>query len=122
MLGASGGSGSAAVQLAKAKGAFVIAAAGGESKVTFCKSLGADAVIDHRSDDITEATLAHTGGKGVSVVYDPVGGKAGRAGFNAIAFEGRFVVIGYASGEGYLNSPPNPAWRAAIAPKLANAF
>ena len=99
VLGASCSSGSAAVQLARAKGARVIAVAGGAEKVAFCESLGADAVIDHRSEDITARTLELTDGKGVSVVYDPVGGKAGRAAFKATAFEGRFVVIGYASGE-----------------------
>ncbi len=99
VLGASGSSGSAAVQLAKAKGAFVIAVAGGPDKAAFCERLGADAVIDYRSQNITEAARELTQGKGVSIVYDPVGGKAGRAGFKAIAFEGRFVVIGYASGE-----------------------
>jgi NADPH2:quinone reductase len=99
ILGASGSSGSAAVQLARAKGAHVIAVAGGAKKVAFCESLNADAVIDHRSEDITARTLELTDGKGVSVVYDPVGGKAGRAAFKATAFEGRFVVIGYASGE-----------------------
>ncbi len=65
----------------------------------FCESIGADAVIDHRAENITEAALALTNGRGASVVFDPVGGKAGRAGFKATAFEGRFVVIGYASGE-----------------------
>lgn len=99
VLGASGSSGSAAVQLARARGARVIAVAGGANKVAFCASLGADAIIDYRTEDITERALELTGGKGVSVVYDPVGGKAGRAGFKAVAFEGRFVVIGYASGE-----------------------
>lgn len=99
VLGASGSSGSAAVQLAKARGAYVIAVAGGPDKADFCHGLGADSVIDHRSQDITGATLELTGGKGVSVVYDPVGGKAGRAAFKATSFEGRFVVIGYASGE-----------------------
>ena len=99
VLGASGSSGSAAVQLARAKGARVIAVAGGPKKVAFCESLNADAVIDHRSEDITARALELTDGKGVSVVYDPVGGKAGRAAFKATAFEGRFVVIGYASGE-----------------------
>ena len=99
VLGASGSSGNAAVQLAKAKGARVIAVAGGPQKAAFCKSIGADEVIDRRQQDITEAALELTGGKGVSVVFDPVGGKAARAAFNAMAFEGRFVVIGYASGE-----------------------
>lgn len=99
VLGASGSSGCAAVLLARAKGARVIAVAGGPEKSAFCESLGADVVIDRRRQDITAATLEHTDGKGVSVVFDPVGGKAGRAAFKATAFEGRFVVIGYASGE-----------------------
>jgi NADPH2:quinone reductase len=99
VLGAAGSSGSAAVQLAKAKGARVIAVAGGAQKVAFCEGMGADAVIDHHREDITARALELTGGRGVSVVYDPVGGKAGRAGFDATGFEGRFVIIGYASGE-----------------------
>jgi NADPH2:quinone reductase len=99
ILGASGSSGCAAVQLAKAVGARVIAVAGGPEKSAFCSSLGADAVIDHRQEDITSATRALTEGKGVDVVFDPVGGKPGRAAFKATAFEGRFVVIGFASGE-----------------------
>ena len=98
VLGASGSSGCAAVQLAKAKGARVIAVAGGAAKGEFCARLGADAVIDHRSEDITARALELTDGDGVSVVFDPVGGKPGRAGFKALAFEGRFVIIGYASG------------------------
>jgi NADPH2:quinone reductase len=99
VLGASGSSGCAAVQLAKAKGARVIAVAGGPDKAAFCKSIGADAVIDHRSQDITATARELTDGKGASVVFDPVGGRPGRAAFKATAFEGRFVVIGYASGE-----------------------
>jgi NADPH2:quinone reductase len=99
VLGASGSSGCAAVQLARARGARVIAVAGGPEKAAFCESIGADAVIDRKQQDITEATRELTDGAGVSVVYDPVGGKAGRAAFKATAFEGRFVVIGYASGE-----------------------
>ena len=99
VLGASGSSGCAAVQLAKAKGARVIAVAGGPHKAEFCLGLGADAVIDHRSQDITASTMELTGGKGASLIYDPVGGRAGRAAFKATAFEGRFLVIGYASGE-----------------------
>ena len=87
------------MQLAKAKGAKVIAVAGGPDKSKFCMSIGADAVIDHRSEDITAVTKSLTNGKGASVVFDPVGGRAGRAAFKATAFEGRYVVIGYASGE-----------------------
>lgn len=98
VLGASGSSGCAAVQLARAKGARVIAVAGGPHKVEFCAGLGADAVIDHRSEDITTRALELTEGRGATVIYDPVGGKPGRAAFKATAFEGRFVVIGYASG------------------------
>lgn len=99
VLGASGSSGNAAVQLAKAKGARVIAVAGGPQKAAFCKSIGADDVIDRKQQDVTEAALKLTDGKGVSVVFDPVGGKAARAAFKATAFEGRFIVIGYASGD-----------------------
>ena len=99
VLGGSGSSGCAAIQLARAVGAKVIAVAGGREKSEFCASLGADAVIDHHVDDITEATRGLTEGKGASVVFDPVGGKPGRAAFKATAFEGRFVVIGFASGE-----------------------
>ena len=99
VLGASGSSGCAAVQLAKAKGARVIAVAGGPEKSAFCQRIGADAVIDRRQQDVTEAALQLTDGKGVSMVFDPVGGKAGRAAFKAMAFEGKFIVIGYASGE-----------------------
>jgi NADPH2:quinone reductase len=99
VLGASGSSGCAAVQLARARGARVIAVAGGAHKAEFCLGLGADAVIDHRSQDITDTTHELTEGRGATVIYDPVGGRAGRAAFKATAFEGRFVVIGYASGE-----------------------
>lgn len=99
VLGASGSSGAAAVQLAKAKGARVIAVAGGPEKSAYCTSIGADVVIDRKREDVTEAALSHTDGKGVSLVFDPVGGKAGRAAFKALGFEGRFLVIGYASGE-----------------------
>lgn len=99
VLGASGSSGCAAVQLAKAVGAKVIAVAGGEEKCAFVKSLGADGVVNHHTEDITAATMALTDGKGVDIVFDPVGGKPGRAAFKATGFEGRFVVIGFASGE-----------------------
>lgn len=99
VLGASGSSGAAAVKLGKAMGARVIAVAGGPEKAAFCQTIGADHVIDHRAENITEATMQLTQGRGASVVFDPVGGRAGRAAFKATAFEGRFVVIGYASGE-----------------------
>jgi NADPH2:quinone reductase len=99
VLGASGSSGCAAVQLAKAVGARVIAVAGGPGKSRFCRDIGADEVIDHTSDDITGSVREITSGRGADVVFDPVGGRPARAAFKAIAFEGRFVVIGFASGE-----------------------
>jgi|TARA_B100000315_G_C14583723_1_gene591847 NADPH2:quinone reductase len=99
VLGASGSSGCAAVQLAKAVGARVIAVAGGPEKSRFCLEIGADDVIDHHSDDITRSAKELTNGRGVDLIFDPVGGRPGRAAFKAIAFEGRFVVIGFASGE-----------------------
>lgn len=99
VLGASGSSGAAAVQLAKAKGARVIAIAGGPQKAAFCERIGADAVIDRRTQDITATVRELTDGRGATVVFDPVGGKPARAAFKATAFEGRFVLIGYASGE-----------------------
>lgn len=99
VLGASGSSGCAAVQLAKAVGACVIAVAGGSEKSRFCLDIGADAVIDHHTDDITQSARELTDGRGVDVIFDPVGGRPARAAFKAIAFEGRFVVIGFASGE-----------------------
>jgi NADPH:quinone reductase len=99
ILGASGSSGAAALQLAKAKGARVIAVAGGPEKSSFCASLGADVVIDRKQQDVTTTVLEATDGNGVSLVFDPVGGKAGRAAFKALGFEGRFLIIGYASGE-----------------------
>jgi NADPH2:quinone reductase len=99
VLGASGSSGCAAVQLAKAVGAHVIAVAGGPEKSRFCLETGADEVIDHHSDDITRSAREITNGRGVDVIFDPVGGRPARAAFKAIAFEGRFVVIGFASGE-----------------------
>jgi NADPH2:quinone reductase len=99
VLGASGSSGNAAVQLAKAKGARVIAVAGGQEKAAFCKSIGADEVIDRKQQNVAETALELTDGTGVSIVFDPVGGQASRAAFKATAFEGRFIIIGYASGE-----------------------
>lgn len=99
VLGASGSSGAAAVQLAKAKGARVIAIAGGPGKSAFCERIGADHVIDRKTQDVTSTVRELTDGRGATVVFDPVGGKPARAAFKATAFEGRFVIIGYASGE-----------------------
>jgi NADPH2:quinone reductase len=106
VLGASGGTGSAALQLGKALGARVLATAGGASKAGFCRRLGADEVIDHRREDIAAAVRKATDGRGVDVVYDPVGGDAFDAASRAMAPEGRILLIGFASGRWGAPSPP----------------
>ncbi|GII52547.1 oxidoreductase [Planotetraspora thailandica] len=98
VLGGAGGSGSTAIQLGKALGATVIAVAGGHDKVEFCRSLGADHVIDRTAADVAEEVRALTDGRGADVVYDPVGGDLGTQMLGAMAYGGRFGVIGYASG------------------------
>jgi NADPH2:quinone reductase len=98
VLGAAGGSGSTAVLLGKALGARVIATAGGADKVGFCRALGADVVIDYRAQEIAEAARKATEGRGVDVVYDPVGGSAFTAATRCIAHEGRILAVGFGSG------------------------
>jgi NADPH2:quinone reductase len=98
VLGGAGGTGSAALQIGRALGAKVITTAGGPKKVEFCRSLGADVVIDYRAEDIAESVLAATAGKGVDVVYDPVGGETFTSATKCIAHEGRILAIGFASG------------------------
>lgn len=95
---AAGGVGSAAVQLGKAAGARVIGVVGGGAKVETARELGCDLVIDRREDDIVAAVKEATGGRGADVVYDPVGGDAYAKSVKCIAFEGRVVVVGFASG------------------------
>lgn len=99
VLGAAGGAGLAAVQIGKLMGAVVIAAAGGPEKLAVAAAHGADYLIDYSSEDIRARVLQITGGRGADVVYDPVGGAAFSAALRAIAFEGRIVVVGFASGE-----------------------
>lgn len=98
VLGASGGTGSAAVQLGRALGARVIAVAGGEEKAAYCRAQGADDVVDHRAEDVAKAVQALTDGRGAEVVYDPVGGDSFRAATRCIAHEGRLLAVGFASG------------------------
>ncbi|WP_438017041.1 NADPH:quinone oxidoreductase family protein [Sorangium sp. So ce315] len=93
-----GGVGSAAIQLAKAAGATVIATAGGKDKTAVCRALGADVVIDYRSEDFVAAVKDHTAGRGADIVFDPVGGDVFDRSTRCIAFEGRILVIGFASG------------------------
>jgi NADPH2:quinone reductase len=96
---AAGGVGSAAVQLGKAAGARVIAVVGGRgSKAKVAKDLGADVVIDRHEADLIPALKAATGRHGADVVFDPVGGEAYNASTKVVAFEGRILVVGFASG------------------------
>lgn len=98
VLAAAGGVGAAAVQLAKAHGCRVLAAAGGPDKVETCRRLGADVAIDYRHDDLYQAVMDATGGEGVDVVYDPVGGEYFDIARRLVAFCGRLLVVGFASG------------------------
>ncbi|MFE1368185.1 NADPH:quinone oxidoreductase family protein [Streptomyces anulatus] len=95
---AAGGVGSAAVQLGKAAGAKVIGVVGGPEKAAVARELGCDLVIDRRSEDIVAAVKDATGGRGADVVYDPVGGDAYAKSAKCVAFEGRILVVGFASG------------------------
>lgn len=96
VLGAAGGTGSAAVQLAKAAGARVIAVAGGTEKVGLCRQLGADVVIDHTAVDDLVAAVRSEGG--ADVVYDPVGGSLAQAARRCCNWEARYLVIGFVAG------------------------
>ncbi|MGW7607562.1 NADPH:quinone oxidoreductase family protein [Streptomyces sp. NPDC054766] len=95
---AAGGVGSAAVQLGKAAGATVIGVVGGADKAAVARGLGCDVVIDRRSEDVIGAVKEATGGRGADVIYDPVGGEAYTQSTKVVAFEGRIVVVGFASG------------------------
>ncbi|NMM82536.1 NADPH:quinone oxidoreductase [Acidovorax sp. SRB_14] len=98
VLGAAGGVGTAAIQIAKALGATVIAAASSDEKCALCTSIGADATINYSREDLREALKRLTGGKGPDVVYDPVGGDFTEPAFRSIAWRGRYLVVGFASG------------------------
>jgi len=99
VLGASGGVGLAAVQLGKAMGARVIAAASSDAKLEVCRHNGADEVINYASDDLRARVKALTSGKGVDVVYDPVGGPYSEMALRDMAWNGRFLVVGFAAGD-----------------------
>jgi len=98
VLGAAGGVGTAAIQIAKAMGAKVIAAASTDEKCELCKSIGADAAINYSRDNLRDALKALTDGKGPDVIYDPVGGDYAEPAFRSIAWRGRYLVVGFASG------------------------
>jgi len=99
VLGASGGIGLAAVELGKVMGARVIACASSDDKLAFTRQHGADDTINYASEDLKDALRRVTGGKGVDVIYDPVGGNYAEAALRSIAWKGRFLVIGFAAGE-----------------------
>jgi NADPH:quinone reductase len=99
VLGAAGGTGLAAIELGKLMGARVIACASSADKLAFAQEHGADVTINYGSDDLKEALRRVTDGRGVDVVYDPVGGPYAEAALRSIAWGGRFLVIGFAAGE-----------------------
>jgi NADPH2:quinone reductase len=102
ILGAAGGVGTSAIQIAKALGARVIAAASSDEKCALCKAIGADATINYTEHGLPnafrDAVKAATGGKGPDVIYDPVGGDFSEPAFRSIAWRGRYLVVGFASG------------------------
>ncbi|WP_312129743.1 NADPH:quinone oxidoreductase family protein [Diaphorobacter nitroreducens] len=98
VLGAAGGVGTAAIQIAKAKGARVIAVASTDEKCDVCLKLGADAVINYSVEDLRDAAKSLTDGRGPDVIYDPVGGALAEPAFRSIAWRGRYLVVGFASG------------------------
>ena len=99
VLGAAGGVGLAAIEIGKALGARVIAAASTDEKLAVCKEHGADVLINYTTEDLRAAIKAATNGKGPDVVYDPVGGSYTEPAFRSIAWRGRYLVIGFANGE-----------------------
>lgn len=98
VLGAAGGVGTAAIQIAKAAGARVIAAASTDEKCALCTSIGADATINYTTKNLRDEIKALTDGKGPDVIYDPVGGDLAEPAFRSIAWRGRYLVVGFASG------------------------
>lgn len=98
ILGAAGGVGTSAIQIAKAMGARVIAAASSDEKCALCKSIGADETINYATENLRERIKALTDGKGPDVIYDPVGGEYTEPAFRSIAWRGRYLVVGFAAG------------------------
>ena len=98
VLGAAGGVGTAAIQVAKAAGAKVIAAASTDAKCELCRAIGADLAINYATTPLRDALKAATQGQGVDVVFDPVGGSHAEPALRAIAWRGRYLVIGFAEG------------------------
>ncbi|MGF6180774.1 NADPH2:quinone reductase [Massilia sp. UYP32] len=99
VLGAAGGVGLAAIEIGKALGARVIAAASSDEKLAACKVHGADVLINYETADLREALRAATDGRGPDVIYDPVGGKYSEPALRSIAWRGRHLAVGFAAGE-----------------------
>jgi NADPH2:quinone reductase len=99
VLGAAGGVGLAAIEIGKALGARVIAAASSDEKLEVCRQHGADALINYATQDLREAIKATTDGRGPDVIYDPVGGVYAEPAFRSIGWRGRYLVVGFANGE-----------------------
>ncbi|HTP95495.1 MAG TPA: NADPH:quinone oxidoreductase family protein [Burkholderiales bacterium] len=99
VLGAAGGVGLAAVEIGRALGARVIACASTRDKLELCRRHGAEHLIDYSAEDLRARLDDITGGKGVDVVYDPVGGSYSEPAFRSLAWDGRLLVVGFASGE-----------------------
>ena len=99
VLGAAGGVGLASVELGKLMGARVIAAASSDEKLEVCKQHGADDVINYTNEDLRERVKTLTGGNGVDVIVDPLGGNYSEPALRSIAWNGRFLVIGFAAGD-----------------------
>lgn len=98
VLGAAGGVGTSAIQIAKAAGARVIAAASSDEKCELCRLIGADATINYSTHNLRDEIKALTEGKGPDVIYDPVGGDFAEPAFRSIGWRGRYLVVGFASG------------------------
>ena len=98
VLGAAGGVGTAAVQIAKAAGARVVAAASSDEKCALCSHLGADATINYSTTPLREGLKEATAGKGPDVIFDPVGGDLAEPAFRGIAWRGRYLVVGFSGG------------------------
>lgn len=109
VLGASGGVGSTALELARLMGARVIAAASTDEKLEYCKKLGADELINYAKEDLKARTKELTNGLGVDLIYDPVGGDYSEQAFRAIAWKGKHLVVGFANG-----SIPKIPWNLAL--------
>lgn len=99
VLGAAGGVGIAAIEIGKVLGLTVIACASSEDKLAVCREHGADATINYGAEDLRERIKALTGGRGVDIIYDPVGGPHAEAALRSSSWRARFLVIGFAGGD-----------------------